>query len=145
MADATLYDDLKKALTDLESFLSENASKIRPVIQPLAQILPQVTQLIDGLISLLGQLKDAVSKLDLNLIPGFKDVMPQVTAFTQSAKALLTASEALLTEQKDEIEKVKGFTDLVTGLSSIDQVKKDILDLIDKVVADLKSLKPAGS
>lgn len=143
MADTNLYTDLKKALSDLKTFLDANTAIIKPVIQPLAQLLPQITDLIDGLIGLLGQLKEAINKLDLNLIPGAKDVLPKVTEFTQAAKALLTASETLLPDQAAEIAKVKGFTDLVTGLPAIDQVKKDIIDLIDGVVNDLKQLKPA--
>ena len=138
MADATnLYQDLKKALSDFKTFLDSNVATIKPAIQALKAILPQVGDLIDKLISLLGQLKTAIQNLNVSNIPG----LSQVSQFTSAAKSLLQTAESLLPDQKTAIDDVLSVVDVVSGLPSVDQVKTDILNLLDGIIQDLNSLK----
>lgn len=138
MADTTnLYQDLKKALSDFKTFLDSNVATIKPAIQALKAILPQIGDLIDKLVNLMNQLKTAIQNLNVSSIPG----LSQVSQFTTAVKSLLQTAETLLPDQKAAIDDVLGVTDVVSGLPSLDQVKTDILNLIDGIVQDLNSLK----
>lgn len=138
MADTTnLYQDLKKALNDFKTFLDSNVATLKPAISALKAILPQVGDLLDKLIALMGQLKTAIQNLNVSGIPG----LSQVSQFTTAAKTLLQTAENLLPDQKTAIDEVLGVVDVVSGLPSLDQVKTDILNLIDGIVSDLNSLK----
>jgi hypothetical protein len=137
MADSNLYADLKKALQDFEDFLHTNVQTIKPAIQALKSLIPQIGDLIDKLISLMGQLKTEITNLDVSNIPG----LSQVSTFTTGIKTLLTTAENLLPAEKPAIDDVLKVVDVVSGLPSLDTVKADILKLIDDIVADLNSLK----
>jgi hypothetical protein len=137
MADSNLYADLKKALQDFKDFLHSNVATIKPAIQALKSLIPQIGDLLDKLISLMGQLKTEITNLDVSNIPG----LSQVSAFTTGIKTLLTTAENLLPNQKPAIDDVLKVTDVVSGLPSLDTVKADILKLIDDIVTDLNSLK----
>jgi len=137
MADSNLYADLKKALQDFKDFLHSNVTTIKPAIQALKSLIPQIGDLLDKLISLMGQLKTEITNLDVSNIPG----LSQVSAFTTGIKTLLTTAENLLPNQKPAIDDVLKVTDVVSGLPSLDTVKADILKLIDDIVTDLNSLK----
>jgi len=132
-----IYTDLKKALDDFKTFLDANTPKIKPAITALKSVVPQITDLLDKLIELLGKLKTEVQKLDVTNIPG----IAEVSAFTGGVKSLLTAAKDLLPGEAAAIDEVLSVADVVTGLPSIDQVKADILGLLDAIVADLNSLK----
>ena len=137
MADSNLYAHLKKALQDFEDFLHNNVATIKPAIQALKSLIPQIGDLLDKLISLMGQLKTEISSLDVGNIPG----LSQVSTFTAGIKTLLTTAEKLLPKQEAAISEVLKVVDIVSGLPSLDAVKADILKLIDDIVADLNSLK----
>jgi hypothetical protein len=137
MADSNLYADLKKALQDFEDFLHNNVATIKPAIQALKSLIPQIGDLLDKLISLMGQLKTEISSLDVSNIPG----LSQVSAFTAGIKTLLTTAENLLPNEKSAIDDVLKVVDVVSGLPSLETVKADILKLIDDIVTDLNSLK----
>jgi len=138
MADTTnLYQDLKNALTEFKTFLDSNVATLKPAITALEAILPQVSDLITKLIALMGQLKTAIQNLNVGGIPG----LAQVSQFTTAAKTLLQTAENLMPDQKTAIDDVLGVVDVVSGLPSLDQVKTDILNLIDGIVQDLNSLK----
>ncbi len=134
---SNLYQDLKKALNDFKTFLDQNVATIKPAISALKSIVPQIGDLLDKLINLMGQLKTAIQKLNVSNIPG----LSQVSQFTTAAKTLLQTAENLLPDQKSAIDDVLGVVGVVSGLPSLDQVKGDILTLIDGIIADLNSLK----
>jgi hypothetical protein len=136
MAD-NLFEDLKKALNDFKSFLDANVPVIKPAIAALDGIGVPINDLLDQLVALLGQLKTEIENLDVSAIPG----LDQVSQFTSGTKALLEAAKNLLPDASDEIDSVLSIADVVTGLPSLDQIKQEILDLIDAVVADLNQLK----
>jgi hypothetical protein len=137
MADSNLYADLQKALKDFEDFLHNNVGTIKPAIQALKSLIPQIGDLLDKLISLMGQLKTEITNLDVSNIPG----LSQVSAFTAGIKTLLTTAENLLPNEKGAIDDVLSVVNVVSGLPSLDTVKADILKLIDDIVTDLNSLK----
>lgn len=137
MPATNLYEDLKKALSEFKTFLDANVGTIKPAIQALKAMVPQVGTFLDKLIALMNQLKAEVQKLDPGAIPG----LDQVTTFTQSTKTLLQTAKSLLPDQAAAIDDVLAVTDVVTGLPSLDQVKQEILDLIDAIIGHLNTLK----
>ncbi len=138
MAEKNLFQELKDVLKDFKEFLDENVLKIKPAVQALAALVPQINELIDELIDLMGKLKTEIQELDVN-IPEVTDAL----AFTEKVKALLTASKDLLPDQSEEIEKALGVANVVTSLPSLDAIKGEILSLIDAITAHLNSLKAA--
>ena len=140
MAD-NLYQELKNELQQFKTFLDQNVPTIKPAVQALRALVPQIDDLINQLISLMGQIKTAIQNLNVSAIPG----LAQVSAFTQLVTTVLTTTETLLPDQKSAIDQVLGIAKLVSGLPSLDQVKGEILTLIGDpqsgIIGNLTSLK----
>ena len=136
MADTTLYQDLKSALSDSKTFLDTNTATIKPAVLALKAIVPQIGTLLTELIDLMGKLKTDIQNLNVSAIPG----LDKVATFTQSAKTLLTVAESLLPQDKASIDQVLAAVNVVASLPTLDSVKGDILALIDAIVADLNNL-----
>ena len=137
MAEKNLFEELKDVLQDFKDFLDTNVPTIKPAIQALASLIPQVTELIDKLVGLMNSLKTEINKLDVSAIPG----LAEASNFTSKIKTFLDAAENLLPDQKSTIDDVRSVADVVTGLPSLDAVKAEILSLVDDIIAHLNSLK----
>jgi len=136
MATPNLYQDLKNALNDFKTFLDTNVATIKPAIQALKAIVPQVGDLVNQLITLMNKLKTEVQNLNVSNVPG----LSQLSTFTTAAQTLLQTAENLLPNEKSDIDAVLSVVSVVQGLPSLDQVKQDILNLIDGVIGDLNTL-----
>jgi phage-related protein len=135
---ANLFDDLKEALAKFKKFLDDNMGTIKPAVQALKSVVPQITELIDKLIDLMGKLKTEIS----NLNPGVVGQgLGKVTEFTTSVKTLLETARGLLPNEADTIDDVIEVADVVSSLPSLDAVKAEITGLIDAIVAKLNELK----
>ncbi len=136
MAAANLYQDLKQALDDFKKFLTDNGPTIKPAVQALKAIVPQIGTLLASLIELMGKLKTEITSINVGAIPG----LDKIATFTAGAKTLLTTAEGLLPAEKPAIDQVLSAIDVVAGLPTLDTVKGDILSLIDAIVAQLNDL-----
>jgi phage-related protein len=137
MAAQNLYQELKDVLQDFKDFLDANVPTIKPAIQALSSLIPQVTELLNKLIDLMGKLKTEIQNLDVSNIPGLQEA----STFTEKVKTFLETTKNLLPDEASTINDVLGIADVVSGLPSLDAVKADILSLIDAIVAHLNSLK----
>lgn len=137
MAADNLFQDLKDVLQDFKDFLDTNVPTIKPAIQALASLIPQVTELIDKLVDLMNKLKTEIQKLDVSAIPG----LGEVSEFTTKVKSFLDSAKNLLPDETETIDDVLSVADVVTGLPSLDEVKTEILSLLDAIIAHLNSLK----
>lgn len=139
MAENTLYEDLKEVLTDFKNFLDENVATIKPAVQALASLIPKIVDLIELLIELMNQIKTEIQNLDVGAIPG----LDKVTEFTDQIKSFVDTSKDLLPDDaKGTADDVLEVVNVVSGLPSLDEVKDEIITLIDAIVAHLNSLKP---
>ncbi len=136
MATSNLYQDLKNALTEFKTFLDTNTATIKPAIQALKSIVPQVGDLVTKLIDLMNSIKTEIQNLNVSNIPG----LSQLSAFTNAAKTLLQVAESLVPDKKTQIDDVLSVVNVVSGLPSLDTVKQDILTLIDGIIGDLNAL-----
>ena len=139
MAAKNIYQELKDALQDFKTFLDENVLKIKPAIQALNSLIPQISELLDKLIDLMGKLKAEIEKLNPNSIPG----LAEVSSFTTKIKAFLTTAKSLLPNEAGTIDDVLSVADVVSGLPSLNDVKAEILTLIDEITGKLQELKSA--
>ena len=138
MAD-NMFDELKDALQDFKDFLDANVATIKPAINALADLVPQVNDLINELVNLMNTLKTEIQNLDVSGIPG----LAEVSEFTTKTTSLLNTAKNLLPDAAAEIDEVLGVAEVVTGLPSLDQVKAEIISLLDAIIAHLNSLKAA--
>jgi hypothetical protein len=138
MADPNLFEQLKEVLADFKSFLDDNVATIKPAIQAIASLIPQITELIDLLVELLGKLKTELQNLDVGAIPG----LGEVAEFTGKIPAFLDAAKKILPSETSSIDSIADVASVVTGLPSVDEVKAELLSLIDAITAHLNSLKP---
>jgi hypothetical protein len=133
-----LFEELKAALTSFKEFLDANTATIKPAIQALKSIVPQITELITKLIDLMGKLKTEIN----NLNPGaVGEGLTKVTEFTNATKTLLTTAKDLLPNEAGTIDDVLGVVNVVSSLPSLDAVKAEIIALIDSIVVNLNQLK----
>lgn len=140
MADENIYQELKDVLEDFKTFLDEQADTIRPAIQTLASLIPQITDVIDLLVDLMNQIRTEIENLNVSDIEG----LSEVSEFTGKISDFLDASADLLSDEVgDTVEDIRSALNVIGGLPSLDEVKQDILDLIDAIVTDLQSLQPA--
>jgi len=137
MAEPNLFQELKDALTEFKTFLDTNVPVIKPAIQALKSIIPQIGDLLDKLIDLMGKLKTAINNLNVGAIPG----LDKVTTFTQGVKTLLETAKNLLPNEATTIDDVLSVANVAGSLPSVDQLKAEILSLIDAIVVHLNSLK----
>lgn len=135
----SLFQDLKDALQEFKDFLDQNVNTIKPAISALKSLIPQITELLDKLIDLMGKLKTEIQNLNVSAIPG----LDEASAFTDKMKNFLNAMKTLLPDEASEIDSVLEVANLVTGLPSLDDVKAEILSLIDAITAHLNTLKTA--
>ena len=137
MAETNLYEELKNILQEFKDFLDQNVGTIKPAINALAALVPQINELIDSLIDLIGKLKTEIENLDVSNIPG----LSEVSSFTEGVKSLLETSRNLLPDEGDTIDDILGIANVVTGLPSLENLKGEILALISAITAHLNSLK----
>ena len=137
MADKTLFEELKDELTDFKTFLHDNVPTIKPAIQAIAALVPQVNDLIDLLTGLMDKLRTAINNLDVSQIPG----LGEVSQFTGKLPALLDAAKKLLPDETASIDSISDVANVETGLPSVGDVKTELLSLIDAIKTDLASLK----
>jgi hypothetical protein len=135
----SLFEDLKNALKDFKEFLDQNVSTIATAISALKSLVPQITELLDKLVDLMGKLKTEINNLNVSAIPG----LAEASEFTDKMKNFLNAMKTLLPEETDSIDDVLEVANLVTGLPSLDEIKTEILSLIDAIVGHLNTLKNA--
>jgi hypothetical protein len=137
---ANLFDELKEALGKFKAFLDDKAvfDTVKTAVRALKSIVPQITELIDKLVDLMGKLRTEIEKLDPNVLGG---TLTRVTEFTTSVKTLLVTAKGLLPNEADTIDDVIKVADVVSSLPSLGAVKKEITDLIDVIVPKLKELK----
>lgn len=138
MAEQNLFEQLKDVLQDFKDFLDSNVPTIQPAIQALASLIPQIVDLLDLLIGLMNDLKTEVQNLDVGGI----DNLDKVSQFTSQITTFLDTTKDLLPDQASTIEEIRSVANVVTGLPSLDEVKAEIIALIDAIIAHLNSLKP---
>lgn len=137
---SNLFEDLKRVLTEFKQFLDQNVGTIRPAVAALRSVVPQVDELLDRLIALLGQLKTEIQ----NLNPGaVGPALTQVTQFTTSARTLLETARNLLPNEAGTLDEILGVLNVVGSLPSLDAIKAEIATLLDAVVGHLRTLRQA--
>ena len=138
MAENNLFEDLRDVLQDFKDFLDEKVPVIKPAIDALRTIIPdQIDDLLDKLIDLMNKLKTEIQNLDVSAIPG----LAEASEFTTKITAFLEAAKNLLPEETAAIDDVLSVADVVTGLPSLDDIKTEILALMDAIIGHLNSLK----
>ena len=138
MAEPNLFEQLKTVLAEFKTFLDDNVATIRPAIQAIAALVPQVTELIDLLTDLLAKLKTELNNLDVGAIPG----LGEVAEFTAMIPTFLDAAKKILPDEAASIDSIADVASVVTGLPSVDAVKAELIALIDAISTHLVSLKP---
>lgn len=134
-----LFQELKDVLADFKQFLDANVPTIKPAIQAIAGLIPQVNDLLNQLGNLLNALKTEIQNLDVSGIPG----LAEASEFMTKLKGFLEAAKNLLPDQADAINDVLGVADVVSGLPSLEEVKAEIISLLDAIIAHVNSLKSA--
>lgn len=142
MADENIYEELKDVLDGFKEFLEQQPrfDTIKTAIQSLASVIPKIVDVIDLLIDLMNQIKTEIQNLDVSAIPGLSDV----SEFTGQITGFLDAAADLLSDQvSGTVDDIRSAINLVGGLPSLEEVKADILELIEFIVGKLGELKPA--
>lgn len=139
MATTNVFQELKDALADLKQFLTENAATIGPAIKALAEIVPQVNTLIDELTGVLGKLKTEINELNVGGIAG--EALAKLPAFAKSITTVLNTAKTVVPAQASDIDKAVGAVSLVGSVPSLDDVKAEVIQLIDDIIALLDGMK----
>lgn len=133
-----LFEELKEALTEFKDFLTANGPTIKPAIDALKSLIPQIGELLTALIDLMGRLKTEINDLDLGAIA--TDALEKVATFTQGATRALEAARNLLPNQAEAIDDVLAIASVAGSLPSFGELKAELIALIDAIVVQLNSL-----
>lgn len=137
---ADLFNDLKDVLQEFKDFLDDKVPVITPAIQALKTIIPdQINSLLDLLSGLMTKLKTEIQNLDVSAIPGLSDA----AEFMERIKAFVTAAKALLPDDASDLDAVADAANVIGSLPSLDDVKDEIIALLDAISAHLNTLKAA--
>ena len=137
MAADNLFEELKDVLQDFKDFLDENVNVIQPAIAALKAIIPdQIDDLLSKLIDLIGTLKSEIENLDVSTIPG----LAEASEFTEKIKAFLVSAKNLLPDNTEEIDDVLSVADVIASLPSLDDIKAEIIALLDAIIGHLNTL-----
>lgn len=136
MAATNLFEDLKKALTEFKAFVDGAKGPIKQAVGALKELGLPIGDLIGELVTLLGKLKTEIENLDVTNVPG----LAQVSGFTTGVRGLLEAAKNLLPDESAEIDRVLGIADVVSGLPSFEEVKQEIVALIESLIVDLNDI-----
>lgn len=140
MADTqNLFQQLKDALQDFKDFLDTNVPKIKAGVKALAAIIPQINDLINKLADLLRDLKTEIQNLDVSSVPG----LSEVASFTEKMTTMLETTKNLLPQQAGTIDDVLSVANVVSGLPSLEEIKAEIISLLDAIIVHVNSLKSA--
>ncbi|MDZ4720680.1 MAG: hypothetical protein SH847_19670 [Roseiflexaceae bacterium] len=150
MAETTIYEDLKQALTEFKQFLTTNKdSKIKPALHTLKELLPSsgddlINRLIDEPISLLRDLRDKIDQL-IGTIGGttIGGAITDVHDFNQQLQGLLTSMTQFLPDQRADIERAINISKTVAGLPTLADIKQELNTLLNEIIALLQDLKTA--
>jgi hypothetical protein len=96
-----------------------------------------IKDLLTKLITLMQQLKQAVSDINPASIPGLEEA----AKFAKAVTDLLAAAKVLLPGQSAEIQDVLDKAGAVTALPSLGDVKQTILDNLTIIITDLGVIK----
>lgn len=133
---ANLYEDLRNALREFKQFMDANVATIKPAYQALIQAIPRLESLVGELNDLLGRVKTEIQNLDVGAIPG----LGQVTSFTEQVDTFLESARTLLPSESETIDEISSALEVVAGLPSVDEVKGEIISLIDAIRGHLTGL-----
>jgi hypothetical protein len=137
MAADNLFQKLRRILQNYKDFLDANVPTLKPALQALSSLTPQISDAIDTLIDLMSELKAIIQNLDVGSIPGLQ----VLSSFTEKTKAVLLTSRCLLLEQRSEIASVICVSDILESLPHLEEIKGEIIALIEAIIAHLNSLK----
>jgi hypothetical protein len=132
-----LYEDLRNALRDFKQFMDANVGTIKPAYQAIVNVVPRLESLVDELNDLLNRVKTEIQNLNVSAIPG----LDQVSSFTEQVGTFLDSARTLLPSESATIDEISSALDVVGGLPSVDEVKGEIISLIDAVRGHLTGLK----
>jgi hypothetical protein len=136
----SVYQELKTELTDLKGFLDTETPKIKPVYGTLRSLIPQIDDLLDKLISLMGDIKTAITALQkaITTLP----ILSDITTLTQKITAFLQTVITVVPSQSDAINTVLGIAKGIGDLPQQgQQIFTDINGLLDDIAKNLLSLK----
>ncbi|HEV2756798.1 MAG TPA: hypothetical protein VG318_13600 [Actinomycetota bacterium] len=134
-----LYEDLRNALRSFKAFMDANVGTVRPAYRALIRVVPRLESLVGELNDLLGRVKTEIQNLNVSAIQG----LDQVSTFTEQVETFLTSARTLLPSEAATIDEITAALDVVGGLPSVDEVKGEIISLIDAIRAHLTSLGQA--
>jgi hypothetical protein len=138
MAAPNVFQELKNALTELKTFLDgPTVTAIKGAISTLAEIVPQINDVINELITLLTKLDTEIQNLNVGAIPG----LDKVSEFTKSVKTVLEAAKAVIPAESAKIDEVISGADLVAGLPSVDDLKGELHTLLTDIIGILNGFK----
>lgn len=137
MAAYNLFQKLRRILQNYKDFLDANVPILKPAIQALSPLIHQISDAIDTLIDLMSELKAIIQNLDVGSIPG----LPVLSSFAEKTEEVLQTSRCLLLEQHSEIDSVICVTDILESLPHLEEIKGEVIALIEAIIAHLNSLK----
>jgi len=139
MADTNLFEDMKAALQDFKDFLDTNVPVIKPAVQALADLGLPINELVTKLVDLMNLLKAEINKLNVSAIPG----LAEASQFTGKITNFLTTAKSLVPDVEDEVQEVLDIAGVVSSLPSLEEIKAEIISLMDAIIGQLNTLKTA--
>lgn len=132
-----LYHELRDSLQGVKQFLDGNTQALKPGMDALFAAVPHTRHLLDNLIYLLNGFKLNVQQLDIDQISG----VPEMTRFAAQLDNFLDTAQDFLPEESTVVRDVQRTARVLTSLNRLNEVKGELLFLVDGIVGHLYELK----
>lgn len=132
-----LYHELRDSLQGVKQFLDGNTQALKPGMGALFAAVPHTRHLLDNLIYLLNGFKANVQQLDSDQMSG----VHEMTRFAVQLDDFLETAHDFLPDDSTAVRDVQRTARVLTSLSRLNEVKGELLFLVDGIVGHLYELK----
>lgn len=136
------FQELHDLLKELEEFLTTTLTPdVKNLIRSVGALVPQVPELIDLIVDLLGQVDSEIRAIDLTA-PG----LTEASEFADKVVDVLKATRPFVSSAAGaSVDNIVAKAEALSSFSAVgEELRNAILALIATIVTELNSLKPSS-
>lgn len=138
MTDSAVYRDVRKNLEVLRNFIINNEQALRSGLESLATVVPQIRHLTGNLVTVMEQFHATLEGVKTITYSDVELLM----AFSGHLQKFLSGNP-MLPEEPDSRGDLVHNTNLLSGLSTLAQMREDLVQLTEDIIFQVRGLRHA--